>query len=417
VELTEHQAKTILRKAGICTPAGAIASTAEEAHSVAKTLGASSFVVKAQIRAGGRAKGYFQSDAQSRGGIRFARTADDVRLISSQMLDRNLITEQTGPRGELVKQVYVEAQCKLQSEKYLALTIDRSTGSLAFLASAKGGSNIESAVAKDASVVHRYLVDIQNPVAPSEVVELFGYNEKQGAQLHRFMDIMIDVMTSKDATLIEINPLGLDDAGELIALDAAIIWDQNALFRQGHEEQMAAYEDLPEIEFQAMCKGLNYIKFKGKIGTVSSGAGLAMATIDALHDRGGTPGNFLDIPPSSTVTFIKDAITLVLSDPELDAVIINVFGGGIMRCDAVADALLVIGQEETLPVPIVVRLAGTNAQLAQQRIKASLPQVLVTADLSTAISNVVKLAQSTTPSAAPKPWWRWSAKTREEELG
>jgi len=416
VELTEHQAKTILRKAGIRIPAGAVASTPDEAHSVAKSLDASGFVVKAQIRAGGRANGYFQSDAQSRGGIRFASTADDVRHISSQMLDRNLITEQTGPRGELVKQVYVEAQCKLQSEKYLALTIDRSTGSLVFLVSANGGSNIESAVAKDASVVHRYLIDIQNPVAPPEVVALFGYNEKQGAQLQRFMDIMIDVMTSKDATLVEINPLGLDDAGELTALDAAIIWDQNALFRQGHEEQMAAYEDLPEIEFQAMCKGLNYIKFKGNIGTLSSGAGLAMATIDAIYDSGGTPGNFLDIPPSSTVTFIKDAMTLVLSDPQLDALIINVFGGGIMRCDAVADALLVVGQEQTLAIPVVVRLAGTNAQLAQQRIEASLPEVVVTADLSTAISSVVELSQPATPRSESKPWWRWSAKAREEEL-
>ena len=173
MELTEHQAKTILRKAGICIPAGAVASTSDEARSVAESLDTSGFVVKAQIRAGGRANGYFQSDAQSRGGIRFASTADEVRLISSQMLERNLITEQSGPRGELVKQVYVEAQCKLQSEKYLALTIDRSTGSLVFLASANGGSNIESAVAKDASVVHRYLIDIQNPVAPPEVCLLY----------------------------------------------------------------------------------------------------------------------------------------------------------------------------------------------------------------------------------------------------
>jgi len=244
MNLTEHQAKHILRSAGVQVPGGGLSKSVEESIAIAKSLPQSNCVVKAQIRAGGRSEGHFKNDSQSRGGIRFVSSPAQVKASSAQMLNNMLITNQTGPAGELVESVYIEEHVQMQSEKYLALTIDRESGSLLFIASNAGGVQIEQLAQKSPEQIERYKVDIQHPKAPPEIAAFFDFHDQAAHELNALLSTMLDIFIDKDASLIELNPIGLNERGELSVLDAAIIWDDNALFRQGHEEQMIAYEDL-----------------------------------------------------------------------------------------------------------------------------------------------------------------------------
>ncbi len=418
MDLTEHQAKKILLDAGVRVPKGQIARSAEEARNIVTSLNLSDCVVKAQIRAGGRSQGHFKNDSQARGGIRFGTGEEQVRASASQMLNNVLLTNQTGPAGELVHSVYVEERIELQSENYLALTIDNTTGSLVFIASNVGGIGIESLALQSPEKIGRFLVDIQHPLVPEELVSFLNVDTKGAADFISLCNAMLNILINKDATLIELNPFGLSKDGQLTVLDAAITWDDNALFRQGHEEQMQAYDHLHEAEFKAICLGLNYIELDGNIGTVSSGAGLAMAAHDALADAGGKPANFLDIPPSSSVSDIQQALSLVLVSEKINAMLINVIGGGIMRCDAITDALLLANEKQSITVPVVARLAGTNSVLAMQRLNASLPDVFVTNDLASATSAVVEIASKHNTSAGKgdverTSWWKRAVKSRE----
>jgi len=391
MNLTEHQAKHILRGAGVRVPNGGLSKSVEQAVEIAETLPQSNCVIKAQIRAGGRSQGHFKNDSQSRGGIRFVSSPAQAKACSAQMLNNILITDQTGPAGELVESVYVEEHVHLRSEKYLALTIDNNSGSLMFIASNAGGVQIEHLAQQSPDQIARFKVDIRQPEPPADIADI-----------------------------------GLNEQGELCVLDATIIWDDNALFRQGHEEQMIAFEDLSESEFKAKCLGLNYFELDGNVGTVTAGAGLAMALLDSLHDTECKPANFMDIPPSSSIDNIRQAISLVLLNEKVEVLFINIIGGGIMRCDAVSDALLILNEEQEINIPLVVRLAGTNSSLAIERLKASMPNSFVTTDLSSAIaaaaaSSIVS-AQATTKSqttkspkatSTAKKWWQRAKKATE----
>jgi len=421
MDLTEHQAKKILHEAGIRVPKGAVASSPEEATSIYRSLGLSDCVVKAQIRAGGRSQGYFKTDSQARNGIRFVTGEEQVKANSTQMLNNFLVTEQTGLAGELVQSVYLENSVAVQSEKYLALTIDDVTGSLVFIASNAGGVGIESLALKSPDLIKHFAVDIRTPVVPAGLTEFFQIADPDADQFNQMCSAMLSLLIDKDATLIEFNPFGISEQGELVVLDAAITWDDNALFRQGHEEQMLAYDHLSESEFKAICQGLNYVQLEGNIGTLSSGAGLAMAVLDALHDAGGKSANFLDVPPSSSVSDIEQALSLVLLNKNLDVLLINVIGGGIMRCDAVTDALLLVNEKQGWNIPVVARLAGTNATLAIQRLSASIPNLRVTDDLATAIATAVDLANKDkyadkSDKSAQKSWWRRRANSQEVDV-
>jgi len=430
MNLTEHQAKHILRNAGVRVPSGGLSKSVEQAIEIAESLPQSNCVVKAQIRAGGRSEGHFKNDSQSRSGIRFVSSPAEAKACSSQMLNNVLVTNQTGPAGELVESVYVEERVQLQGEKYLALTIDNDSGSLMFIASNSGGVQIEQLAKQSPDQIARFMVDIKQPDAPSDIAGYFGYGDGAATELNDLLRIMLSIFIDKDATLIELNPVGLNERGELCALDAAIVWDDNALFRQGHEEQMIAYEDLSESEFKAKCLGLNYFELDGNVGTVTAGAGLAMALLDSLHDSECKPANFMDIPPSSSIEQISQAILLVLLNDKVDVLMINIIGGGIMRCDAVADALLLLNGNQQINVPLIVRLAGTNSSLAIERLNASMPNSFVTTDLSSAITAAVdaansipseqKLTKSQTAKTSKttsqtKKWWR--RKKNETETG
>lgn len=444
MNLTEHQAKSVLRDAGVRVPAGGLCKSAEESILIAEALPQSKYVVKAQIRAGGRSEGHFKNDSQSRGGIRFASSLAQVKASSTQMLNNVLITSQTGAVGELVESVYVEEHVQLQGEKYLALTVDRDSGSLMFIASNSGGVQIEALAKQSPDQITRYPVDIRQPEVPSGLAAYFGFENSAATEINELLEIMLATFIDKDATLIELNPIGLNESGELSVLDATIIWDDNALFRQGHEEQMIAYEHLSESEFKAKCLGLNYVELDGNIGTVTAGAGLAMALLDSLHDSGCKPANFMDIPPSSSVDQIRQAISIVLLSKKVDVLLINVIGGGIMRCDAVSDALLLLNERNNernnerskesdkerksefkeINVPLVVRLAGTNSSLAIQRLTASSPNSFVTTDLAAAIAATADVANSiktnaeqqklrSAQSSKSKRWWHRAKKKTE----
>jgi len=427
MNLTEHQAKHILRGAGVRVPSGGLSKSVEESVAIAESLPHKNCVVKAQIRAGGRSQGHFKNDSQSRGGIRFVSSLAQVKASTTQMLNNMLVTNQTGSAGELVQCVYVEEHIQLQGEKYLALTIDRDSGSLMFIASNSGGVQIEQLAQQSPDQIARYKVDINEPEVPTDIAVFFGYENNAANELNELLSIMLSTLIDKDATLIELNPIGVSEQNELTILDAAIVWDDNALFRQGHEEQMIAYEDLSESEFKAKCLGLNYFELDGNVGTVTAGAGLAMALLDSLYDSGARPANFMDIPPASSVEHIRQAILLVLLNKKVEVLLINIIGGGIMRCDAVSDAILTLNEKQQINIPLVVRLAGTNSTLAISRLNASMPNCFVTTNLASAATAAIEAANHITANEkqlnsqtgkAPKArqWWRRTKKKTESSI-
>lgn len=418
--LTEHQAKKILASTGLSVPTGRLCQSVEEAAAHLGEVGTGPWVVKAQIQAGGRANGHFLDDPQARGGVRFVSTPSEVRSNVMQMLGAHLVTPQTRSSGEYVDKVYIEEQCDVEDELYLAITLDRDSSRVAFLASKDGGSNIEQIAQRDKSAVKVFPVDIVNRLVPADLIDYLHESVTATDQLESVLSNLLDLYVDRDASLIEINPLGVRQDGQLIALDATIVWDDNALFRQGHEEQLVAYDDLSHSEYVALQHGLNYVKLSGNIGVLSAGAGLAMATMDAITECDGSPANFLDIPPSASADRICIAIDMLLEDPDVNGLLINVFGGGIMRCDAVADAVLLSNKSNKIKKPIVVRLVGTNAQVALQRLRDSLPECYHSEDLATAAQQIVKLTadhanrRSSDSRSSRGSWWKRARRTLVE---
>lgn len=402
--LTENQAKKILAGIGFKVPSGVVCESVDAAEMLAASLQCTRWVVKAQISAGGRATGHIKGDIQQPGGIRFANSLADVTEHADALLGSVLVTDQTGSAGAQINSVYIESYCDASCEMYLSLSVDPSAGQLVFLVSEKGGSNIEKVAASESDAIKRFAVDIgQEQLDGAAICAALGLDKHFLPVLQPCLISMKQQFLERDMLLIEINPLALDAKQTLIALDATIVFDDNALFRQGHEEQMDAYRHLPDQEFRAAVLGLNYVQLEGNIATLSAGAGLAMATVDAIVENGGAAANFLDVPPSSEVSSLTDALELLLSDSNINCLLINVFGGGIMRCDAVVDALLLVNQATEINIPVVVRLAGTNASLGLQRLRASLPQVHIADDLASAAKSCVALAADTGPKARQGP--------------
>ncbi|MBX2882807.1 MAG: ADP-forming succinate--CoA ligase subunit beta [Granulosicoccus sp.] len=395
MDLNEHQSKRILREIGVRVPSGRECSSAHLVDIESSKVGPPPWVVKAQISAGGRAKGHFRGDPQARGGVRFVDTIEQLRTNTQQMLGSTLITEQTGNDGGLVRSVYIETKCSVQDEFYLALTVDAESGQLVFVVSKQGGTAIESVAAANPEAIYQHPVMIDSAFEDAPVIaDKLDLEGAPREELLAYLPAIVSEFVDKDMRLLEINPLALTTDGHLVALDALVTFDDNAMFRQGHTEQMDAYLALSSEEFAAANQKLNYHRLDGNVGLLSAGAGLAMATMDAIVECGGQPANFLDVPPSTSVATLKNAIEIVTSNPEVRCLLINVFGGGIMRCDAVADAILLAHQHEPFKVPVVVRFAGTNAKLAKQRISASLPQIELADDLGDAAEKCSRHAQS-----------------------
>ena len=371
MKVHEYQAKEILRRYGVPTPRGIVIDSPEAARAAASELGGR-VVVKAQIHAGGRGKG---------GGVKLAKDADEAVDLARQILGMTLITHQTGPEGRVVHKVLIEEALNIDKELYLGITLDRKLGMNVVMASKQGGMDIEEVAERDPTAIHREPIDSilgLQPFQARAIANAFGLTGEAYKQCLDFVQKLIRAYIETDSALAEINPLLVTKEGNVLALDCKMSFDDNALFRH---KDIVAMRDLNEedpLEVEASKFGLNYIKLDGNVGCMVKGAGLAMGTMDIIKLAGGEPANFLDVGGGASAEQVKNAFRLILSDKNVKAILITIFGG-IMRGDRIAEGVVSAAREIGLPVPVVVRLEGTNVELGKEILaKSGLP--LITAD-------------------------------------
>jgi len=382
MNIHEYQAKELLSIYGVPIPAGGVAYTEAEAVEVAQRLGGSAWVVKAQIHAGGRGKA---------GGVKLVKSEAEVAEAAKSLLGKRLVTHQTGPLGRDVKRVYVEAACDIARELYLALSVDRGRGRVTIIAAGEGGMEIEELAARSPEKILKSVIDPAAGLSAFHGRRLafeLGLNATQADAMVEFVAALDRAFDELDAALVEINPLVVTGEGKLLALDAKVAFDDNALFRH---PQIAALRDEDEedpIEREASKYALSYVKLDGNIGCMVNGAGLAMATMDIIKLNGGAPANFLDVGGGATRERVTAAFKLILSDPNVEAILVNIFGG-IMRCDVIAEGIVSAAREVNLHVPLVVRLEGTNVDLGRKILGQSGLPVIAADDLGDAAQKVV----------------------------
>ena len=386
MNIHEYQAKTLLGKFGVAVPRGAVAYTAAEAEKAARELGGPVWVVKAQIHAGGRGKA---------GGVKLARSIDEVKTLAGQMLGMKLVTYQTGPAGREVKRVYIEEGCDIARELYLGLLIDRATSRITLMASAEGGVEIEEVAAKSPEKILKVAIDPAAGIQAFHARKLaFGLG-LQGDQVRsatKFILAMYRAFVDLDASIVEINPLVVTGKGDVIALDAKMNFDDNALFRHKDVASLRDESEEDPTELEAAKYDLNYIKLDGNIGCMVNGAGLAMATMDIIKLYGGAPANFLDVGGGASRERVTQAFKLILADPNVEGLLVNIFGG-IMRCDVIAEGIVAAAREVSLNLPLVVRLAGTNVELGKTILADSGLPIISADDLADAAEKAVKSAR------------------------
>jgi len=389
MNIHEYQAKSLMSRYGVAVPRGAVAYTAEEAESAARNLGGSVWAVKAQIHAGGRGKG---------GGIKIAKSPDEVRDLAKKMIGMTLVTKQTGPAGREVKRIYVESGCDIDRELYLSLLVDRATARVTLMASTEGGMDIEEVAANRPEKIFRVSIDPATGLMPEHARRVaFGLGLKGGAiaSATKLVTALYKAFIDLDASLVEINPLVLTKGGEVLVLDAKMNFDDNALFRQKDVLELRDEDEEDPAEVEASRHGLNYIKLDGNIGCMVNGAGLAMATMDIIKLHGGAPANFLDVGGGATKERVTAAFKIILSDANVEGILVNIFGG-IMRCDVIAEGVVAAAREIGLQVPLVVRLEGTNVELGKKILRESGLAITSADDLGDAaakIARAVKEAQ------------------------
>jgi succinyl-CoA synthetase beta subunit len=381
MNIHEYQAKALLSSYNIKIPKGEIAFTADEAAQVARDLGGKIWVVKSQIHAGGRGAGKFANNPNGQGGVRIARSNKEVKAHAAEMLGQVLVTKQTGPEGKKVKQVYIEEGCNISRELYLSILIDRSNSKITMIASTEGGMDIETVAKKSPEKILTLPIDVVSGLKPfhsRKIAYLLDIPENMIKNASSMMSNLYKVFTDLDASLIEINPLVITDDDEIIVLDAKMNFDDNALYRQPSITSIRDEDEEDPMELEASKHDLNYIKLDGSIGCMVNGAGLAMATMDIIKLYGGQPANFLDVGGSADKERVTIAFKIILSDPNVEGIMVNIFGG-IMRCDVIAEGVIAAALEVELNVPLVVRLEGTNVELGKQiLIDSGLP--IVSAD-------------------------------------
>jgi succinyl-CoA synthetase beta subunit len=382
MNIHEYQAKALLAKYGVAVLRGGVAYTADEAAKVARELGGNVWVVKAQIHAGGRGKG---------GGIKVAKSIDDVRRLAGAMLGMNLVTPQTGPQGKEVKRVYIEQGADIARELYLGMLVDRDRSRVSIMASTEGGMDIEEVAAKTPDKIAIVTVDPATGLQPfhaRQVAFALGLKDEQVRAAVRFVTGAYQAFVEKDASLLEINPLVVTRGGQVIALDAKMNFDDNALFRQKDVAELRDEDEENPVEVRARKHDLNYIKLDGSIGCMVNGAGLAMATMDIIKLMGGAPANFFDVGGGATRERVTEAFKIILSDPNVEGILVNIFGG-IMRCDVIAEGVVAAAREVSLAVPLVVRLEGTNVDLGRKILSESGLPIVAAADLGDAARKIV----------------------------
>ena len=382
MDIHEHQAKALLAEYGVAIAKGGVAFTVEEAEKVARDIGGAAWVVKAQVHAGGGGKG---------GGVKIVNSVAGVGEAAGNMLGMKLVTPQTDPDGKEVNRVYIEQGCDIARELYLGLLLDRATGRLLMMASTAGGVEIEEVAARTPERILQVTIDPAIGMQPYQARKLafgLGLEGKQVRAGIAFMLGIHDAFTATDASLIEINPLVVTRDGKVLALDAKMNFDDNALYRQGAIVDLRDPAEEDPAEAEARENGLSYIKLDGNIGCMVNGAGLAMATMDIIKLNGGEPANFLDVGGGATRERVTKAFKIILSDENVAGILVNIFGG-IMRCDVIAEGVIAAAREVSLEVPLVVRLEGTNVDLGR-KILADSGLPVVTADaLGDAAAKVV----------------------------
>ncbi len=383
MNIHEHQAKELFAKYGVVVPRGKVAFSVDEATQAAEELGGPVWVVKAQIHAGGRGKG---------GGVKVVKSVEEVTATAGDLLGMTLVTHQTGPAGKEVQRIYVEDGCDIARELYLSMLIDRGTSRITVMASTEGGMDIEEVAAKTPEKIQFVSVDPATGLQAFHARRIAFGLELEGKQVGsavKFLMALYKAFTETDASLIEINPLVVTAAGEVMALDAKMNFDDNALYRR---PDIAALRDESEedpAELEAAEHELSYIKLDGSIGCMVNGAGLAMATMDIIKLYGGEPANFLDVGGGATRERVTEAFKIILSDSNVEGILVNIFGG-IMRCDVIAEGIVAAAKEISIGVPLVVRLEGTNVDLGKQILADSGLPILSGDDLGDAAEKVVK---------------------------
>jgi succinyl-CoA synthetase beta subunit len=386
VNLHEYQAKEVFSAYGIPVPAGRVAATAAEAVSAAQALGGSVWVVKAQVHAGGRGKA---------GGVKLARDIDSVRAAAQAMLGTRLATKQTGPEGLPVDKVYVEQGSQIEREIYLSLTLNREKGRIAMVGSAAGGMDIEEVAEHSPEKITTVNIHPAAGLQPNQCRRMAFALGFKGAQIAEFQQIamaLYQLYLDKDASLLEVNPLIVTKEGKLVALDAKINIDANAIYRQKALADLRDTSQEDQMEVEASRHDLNYVSLDGDIACMVNGAGLAMATMDLIKLHGGSPANFLDVGGGATAERVTVAFNLILSNPRVRAILVNIFGG-IVRCDLIAEGVITAVKNVGVKVPVVVRLEGTNAEKARDLLAQSGLKVIAAADLTDAAQKVVAAAK------------------------
>ena len=382
MNIHEYQAKQVLGSFGVPVPRGFVAFSADEAVAAAEKLGGPVWVVKAQIHAGGRGKG---------GGVKVVKSIDEVRAEATRMLGMTLVTHQTGPEGKEVGRVYIEEGSDIARELYLSALVDRATSRISFIASTEGGMDIEEVAEKTPEKILTISVDPASGISGHhgrQIAFALGLEGEQVKQANALIANLYQAFVEKDMSLLEINPLVVTGAGDLICLDAKVNFDSNALYRQKDIVELRDLAEEDPAEIEASKYDLSYIKLDGKIGCMVNGAGLAMATMDIIKLYGSEPANFLDVGGGATKEKVTEAFKIILSDDNVEGILVNIFGG-IMRCDIIAEGVVAAAKELSLDVPLVVRLEGTNVDEGKEIMANSGLPIIAADDLNDAAEKIV----------------------------
>ena len=382
MNIHEHQAKALLAEYGVPVPRGQVAFSVDEAVSAAKELGGPVYVVKAQIHAGGRGKA---------GGVKVVKSLDEITDVAGEILGRTLVTHQTGPEGREVRRLYVEDGCDIADELYLSMLVDRGNSRVTIIASSEGGMDIEEVAASQPEKILSLTIDPATGLQPYHMRRLAGILGLSGGtakQLPSFLHSIFTAFTALDASLVEINPLVVTGAGNLLALDAKMSFDDNALYRHPNVMKLRDLSEEDPAEVRASEFDLNYIKLNGEIGCMVNGAGLAMATMDIIELNGASPANFLDVGGSATTERVTEAFKIILSDDNVKGILVNIFGG-IMRCDIIAEGVVSAARSLGLDKPLVVRLEGTNVEEGKKIMAESGLSIIPADNLADAATKIV----------------------------
>jgi succinyl-CoA synthetase beta subunit len=386
VNIHEYQAKELLLKYGVAVPMGKVATHEDEAEQIAKNLSVEKFIVKAQIHAGGRGKG---------GGVKLANVLEDVKRLASEILGMTLVTHQTGPEGKLVSKVLVEEASNIATELYLGMVIDRATENIVIMASQEGGMEIEEVARTNPEKILKQYIDPTVGLLPFQCRKIAYFLGLKGKTVNKAVKLILGLYNAfidNDCSLLEINPLIITNDGDVLALDAKMNFDDNALFRHPDIEKMhdPAQEDPTELEAKKW--GISFVKLEGNIGCLVNGAGLAMSTMDIIKHHGAEPANFLDVGGGATAGQVLQALKMILSDPNVKAIFINIFGG-IMKCDTIAEGVISAAKEVGIEVPLIVRLEGTNVELGRKLLSESGLNIITGGDMREAAAKAVEAAQ------------------------